>query len=204
MSGYTLYWKANSGSMVIEAALRMIGVAFEEIEVDDTFAPDFRILNPACKVPVLRLATGPVLTESAAILLALDDLFPEDRLLPAHGSAERAKAVQWLIFMSANIYPAILRHYYPQRHTTEDTSAAIGAVRRSAAHDMDRDFRQLASAIGGPLLLGDTLTITDVYAAMLANWYDPAREIPEIDALVNHVLQNEAVAKAWRHHGFRE
>jgi glutathione S-transferase len=204
MSGYTLYWKTNSGSMVVEAALRMIGVAFDKVEVADTFAPDFEALNPACKVPVLQLASGPVITESAAILLALDDLFPEDRLLPAHGSANRAKALQWLIFMSANIYPAILRHYYPERHTADDSAAAIEAVRRSAAHDMDRDFRQLACVLDGPMLLGRTMTITDVYAAMLANWFDPARQIPKIGALVNHVLDNPAVGEAWRSHGFRE
>jgi glutathione S-transferase len=53
MSGYTLYWKPGSGSMVVEAALRMIGVAFDAVEVDDTADTAFLALNPAGKVPVL-------------------------------------------------------------------------------------------------------------------------------------------------------
>jgi glutathione S-transferase len=47
------------------------------------------------------------------------------------------------------------------------------------------------------------MTITDVYAAMLADWYDPAKNTPEIKALVGRVLENPAVSDAWRHHGFR-
>jgi glutathione S-transferase len=82
MSGYTLYWKPGSGSMVVEAALRMIGVAFDAVEVDDTADTAFLALNPAGKVPVLKLACGPVIAESAAILISLDDMFPEARLLP--------------------------------------------------------------------------------------------------------------------------
>lgn len=46
------------------------------------------------------------------------------------------------------------------------------------------------------------MTITDVYAAMLADWYDPAKRLPDIGALVNRVLENPAVAEAWHNHGF--
>lgn len=202
MSGYTLYWKPGTGSMVVEAALRMIGVAFDEVQIDDTAKPEFLALNPAGKVPVLRLACGPVISESAAILLALDDMFPESRLLPPHGSPEHSSAVQWLIFMATNIYPAARRYYYPERHTADPRPEAANAIKRQAALDMDREFGQLAAAIQGPFLLGQTITVTDVYAAMLADWYDAARDLPEIAILVSNVLENTAVAEAWRHHGF--
>jgi glutathione S-transferase len=203
MSGYTLYWKPGSGSMVVEAALRMIGVAFDAVEVDDTADPAFLALNPAGKVPVLKLACGPVIAESAAILISLDDMFPEARLLPPRGRSGHVKAVQWLIFMATNIYPACLRYYYPERHTTDPAPEAAEAIRSQAALDMDRDFARLAAVVQGPFLTGQTMTITDVYAAMLADWYDPAKNTPEIKALVGRVLENPAVSDAWRHHGFR-
>jgi glutathione S-transferase len=203
MSGYTLYWKPGSGSMVVEAALRMIGVAFDAVEVDDTADTAFLALNPAGKVPVLKLACGPVIAESAAILISLDDMFPEARLLPPRGRSGHVKAVQWLIFMATNIYPACLRYYYPGRHTTDPTPQAAEAIRSQAALDMDRDFARLAAVVQGPFLTGQTMTITDVYAAMLADWYDPAKNTPEIKALVGRVLENPAVSDAWRHHGFR-
>lgn len=202
MSGYTLYWKPGTGSMVVEAALRLIGVAFDEVLIDDTAKPEFLALNPAGKVPVLSLACGPVIAESAAILLALDDMFPESRLLPPHGSPEHTNAMQWLIFMATNIYPAARRYYYSGRHTTDPSPEAANAIKQQAALDMDREFAQLAAAIQGPFLLGQTMTITDVYAAMLADWYDPAKDLPEIAILVSKVLENPAVSDAWRHHGF--
>jgi glutathione S-transferase len=203
MSGYTLYWKPGSGSMVVEAALRMIGVAFDAVEVDDTADTAFLALNPAGKVPVLKLACGPVIAESAAILISLDDMFPEARLLPPRGRSGHVKAVQWLIFMATNIYPACLRYYYPERHTADPAPEAAEAIRSQAALDMDRDFARLAAVVQGPFLTGQTMTITDVYAAMLADWYDPAKNTPEIKALVGRVLENPAVSDAWRHHGFR-
>ncbi|MEM5473879.1 glutathione S-transferase family protein [Hoeflea sp. AS60] len=206
MSGYTLYWKPGSGSMVVEAALRLIGVAFDEVRVDDAdeqARQQLLALNPAGKVPVLKLACGPVIAESAAILISLDDMFPEARLLPPRGRSGHVKAVQWLIFMATNIYPACLRYYYPERHTADPAPEAAEAIRSQAALDMDRDFAQLAAVVQGPFLTGQTMTITDVYAAMLADWYDPAKNTPEIKALVGRVLENPAVSDAWRHHEFR-
>jgi len=205
MSGYTLYWKPGTGSMVVEAALRLIGVSFDGVLVEDTCdhaRAELLVLNPAGKVPVLACASGPVIAESAAILLALDDLFPESRLLPPHGTPAHATAVQWLVFMATNIYPAALRYYYPERHTVDPSPEAAGAISQQAAYDMGRDFAQLANAVQGPFLLGQSMTITDVYAAMLADWHAPAKDLPEIALLVNGVLENKAVSDAWQHHGF--
>ncbi len=207
MSGYTLYWKPGSGSMVVEAALRLIGVAFDSVRIDATgedASPDFLALNAAGRVPVLKLASGPVIAESAAILITLDDMFPESRLLPPHGTSDHARAVQWLIFMATNIYPEALRYYYPGRHTVDERPEAAEAIRQQAALDMDRDFAQLAAAVHGPFLIGQTMTITDVYAAMLADWYDPAKELPKIGMLVSHALEDKAVSAAWRNHAFSQ
>jgi len=202
MAGYRLYWRPGTGSMVVEAALRMIGAEFERIQIDKEAAlstPRFLALNPAGKVPVLALPSGQVIAESVAILLALDETFPEARLLPQHGSPARNVAVQWLVFMTANIYPDALRFYHPERYGDATSEAAI---KLQAGRDMDRDFGQFAAAIRGPFLLGARMTITDVYAAMLADWHAPARALPKIAALTAAVLENACVAEAWRNHEF--
>lgn len=205
MSRYTLYWRPGSGSMAVEAALRLSGADFEGVRIEDEAGlrdPEFLALNPAGMIPILLLPSGQILTESAAILLALDELHPQAGLLPPRASPERRKAVQWLIFMAANIYPAARRYYYPARHTADTSEAAIKAVRARAASDMDRDFAQLMAAIDGPFLLGRTMTITDVYAAMLADWHAPATELPRIQMLISHMLENDAVSTAWSNHRF--
>ncbi len=191
--------------MVVEAALRMASVPFEGVAIADKSAllnPDFLAINPAGKIPVLVLPSGQTIAESAAILLALDDAFPQARLLPPRGSADRNTAVQWLIFMAANIYPAALRFYYPSRHTADAAPQAAEAVKAQAAKDMDRDFARFATAVEGPFLLGETMTITDVYAAMLADWHGPAMAMPQIRDMVPRMLENAAVSDAWRNHEF--
>jgi glutathione S-transferase len=161
--------------MVVEAALRMAGVPFEGVAIADKSAllnPDFLAINPAGKIPVLVLPSGQSIAESAAILLA------------------------------ANIYPAALRFYYPSRHTADAAPQAAEAIKAQAAKDMDRDFAQLATAVEGPFLLGETMTITDVYAAMLADWHGPAMAMPQIRDMVPRMLENAAVSDAWRNHEF--
>ena len=123
-------------------------------------------------MPVLALPSGQVIAESVAILLALDETFPEARLLPQHGSPARNVAVQWLVFMTANIYPDALR-FLPSR-TLWRTPHRKPPSSWQAGRDMDRRFRAIClPPIRGPFLLGARMTITDVYAAMLAELARP-------------------------------
>ncbi|NJR14015.1 MAG: glutathione S-transferase family protein [Phyllobacteriaceae bacterium] len=202
---YQLYWRAGSGSMVAEAALRMAGVAFVPRNVAakaDQQKPEFLAINPAGKIPVLVLPGGQVVFESMAIVLAIDERFPQRHLLPPILSAERATALQWLAFLACQTYPAALRFWYPQRHTADPSEAAIAAVKAQAAADLDRDFALICAALKGPFLLGDTLTIVDVYAAMIADWHDPATLLPAMQRLKAAMLAHDPVRVAWENHAF--
>ena len=205
MTSYQLYWRAGSGSMVAEAALRMTGADYALVEVPTTaeqHEAKFRAINPAGKIPVLIMPEGQIVFESMAILMALDERHKNTGLLPAYASPERATTLQWLAFMAASTYPAALRFYYPHRFTSEKTEGAIAAVKAAGATDMDADFVILAAALKTPFLLGDTMTIADVYLAMLADWHEPAMEITEMQRLKAEVLKSPAVKAAWDSHEF--
>ena len=60
-------------------------------------------IAPQRKVPALLTPQGETLTESAAILLTLDDRHPEAALLPPPGTADRAQALRWLLFISSEV-----------------------------------------------------------------------------------------------------
>ena len=202
---YKLYWRAGSGSMVAEAALRMAGVNYNLIDVPsktEQRSEAFRAINPAGKIPVLITPEGQTIIESMAILLALDERNKQARLLPDYGTVDRATALQWLAFLSASTYPAALRFYYPHRHTTGTSSEEIAAVKAAGAKSLDADFAILCAAIKGPFLLGDTMTITDVYLAMIADWHEPAMELPAIKTLKAAMLKNAAVKAAWDNHEY--
>lgn len=57
--------------------------------------PDYLAINPMGKVPALEHGDA-VITETIAILGYLAELFPEKRLIPAAGSAERGQYYRWM------------------------------------------------------------------------------------------------------------
>lgn len=205
MASYQLYWRAGSGSMVAEAALRMAAADYVLVEVPTKAEQSediFRAINPAGKIPVLITPDGQTIIESMAIVLTLDERHKQAALLPDYATGARATALQWLTFLATSTYPAALRFYYPHRYTADGTPEAIAAVKAAASSAMDADFAIITAAIKGPFLLGSTMTITDVYLAMMADWHSPAMEIAAIQSLKAAMLQNEAVKAAWHNHEF--
>ena len=202
---YQLYWRKGSATFVAEAALKMVGADYELIELPDRHdqrSPEFRAINPAGKIPVLITPDGHIIFETMAILLTLDERHKDAKLLPPLGSNERATSLQWLAFLATSSYGAALRFYYPNRFTAEETLEAIEAVKAKSVRDSDTDFASLCAALKGPFLLGSTMTITDVYLAMIADWHEPAMEMPKIKTLISSMLKNAAVKAAWDNHEY--
>jgi glutathione S-transferase len=205
MPGYKLYFRSGSGSMVIEAALRLARVDFERVDVPDRQTQklaEFRTISPTGKIPVLVTPLGETIVETMAMLIVLDERHPNAKLLPERGTPDRIVALQWLSFLAASTYPATLRYYYAIRFSTKKNDQTAKGIQDAASLALDADFAVLAPMFKGPLLLGKDLTITDVYAAMIADWHEPATKLPAMIALKNAVLQNEHVAAAWASHGY--
>jgi glutathione S-transferase len=114
---YTLYGRPNAGSLAPQMVLEEIGAPYELVWVGRTPAEieTFRRINPAGKVPSLVLDDGTAIAESAAILIHLTNAHPKAGLAPAVGSAAHARFLQWMVFLSANVYEAALRYFYPER-----------------------------------------------------------------------------------------
>lgn len=203
---YKLYWRPGSGSLIAEASLVMAGADYAGIEIpqgrEPLLAPAFRSINPMAQIPAIVSPDGSVLVETAAIQLTLDERYPQAGLLPRPGTAERATALRWLMFLATAVYPACLRAYYPERYTIDRSQDAIGAVQSAATDELDQLFSVLADAVKGPCLLGDALYVVDVYAAMLADWHPPALEMACFKALRSAVLAHPGVSAAWDRHGF--
>jgi len=66
----------------------------------------FLSLNPLGKIPVLVVNDHPI-TESAAIVKLLADMFPERQMIPSVGTVERGKHDQWLFFVLTEIESAV-------------------------------------------------------------------------------------------------
>lgn len=185
---YRLYTRPGSGGFVVEAALALANVQFDQIDVPKKDPPDpaFLDISPLNQVPVLTLPNGQSITESAAICILLAERHPQAGLAPAAGSPDRADFLRWMAFMSSVLHPAILRLYYAHRYTTD--AEGKKAVKQAAIAEMDRGFAIVDAALEErDWLVGDAMSLADIYLVMLVAWHpdvDKARaDWPNIERL---------------------
>src|SRR5579871_3340123 len=86
-------------------------------EQDSAGARDLPSHQSAGKIPVLVLPDGAVISESAAILIHLTDLYPTARLAPPRATTAHARFLQWMTFLSSTLYETALRYYYAERYS---------------------------------------------------------------------------------------
>jgi glutathione S-transferase len=202
---YTLYGRQGSGSFAVQAALEEIGAPYQRIWVGGEAADVARLraMNPTGRVPALVLPDGAVMFESAAMLIHLALAHPQSALAPQPGSSRHAAFLQWMVFLSANIYEAALRVYYPVRYSTRG-DADVDAIREQGT----ADYRAHLGIIGqglAPYVLGGDYSIADVYLYMLASWYPEDRtelhaHNPKLEAHAALVAARPAVAKVQADH----
>lgn len=133
--------------------------------------------HPEGKVPVL-IHDGTMITESAAIILYLTDLFPNSGMAPLPGSALRGEYLTWLFWYGSVMEPVL-------------TLAAAGidhpfmtANIRGVPEVTDR----IAKALGDkPYLLGDTYSAADLLLHSPYAWFEDAT--PDIPAVRDWVLR---------------
>lgn len=204
MSTVELYGCRGCGSAVVEVLLERAGVEFvyHDVEpwVPGPVIDALKAVNPLAQVPTLTLADGTIMTESAAMIVALDDGYPAARVLPESGDPRRSLALRWIVFIAGNMYPAISVGDFPERWVNSDAARAElkeGAVERLKAY-----WTMLEEAFKpAPYLLGGEMTALDVYAAMLSRWR-PGRawvdkHCRRVAAALALTEQDPLVARVW-------
>ncbi|MGB5354080.1 MAG: glutathione S-transferase family protein [Woeseia sp.] len=208
---YQLYGDIGSGSAIVEMALAEIraDVQLREVPLKENAqkARKYAAINPQRKLPCLITPDGETLTESAAILLALDDRHRDSELLPT-APEQRALAYRWLIFMAAELYPLIEIVDYPERFQPEgeDTPAARRKVLTAHMEAMwQRRFLIVERAIGGdPWFLPGGFSALDIYVSVLSRWTRPEefrkRELPKVERIAAKLAKRRRVNAVWRRH----
>ncbi|MEM7407829.1 MAG: glutathione S-transferase family protein [Pseudomonadota bacterium] len=204
---YELYGCRRSGSLIIELALAEIGVPYSVHEIDlETRAQrdaSYAAVNPQRKVPALVTPEGETLTESAAIVLTLDERHPSAGLLPAPGDRPRAEALRVLMFVATEIYPIVEINDYPERFAVHDAQAP--GVRDRAREIWRKRWRLVEEAISGnPFLQPDGVTVVDFYIAVVSRWaqQDVWRKayLPKVERLTAAVAARPVAAPIWQRH----
>lgn len=178
---YTLYGRPGSGSLAVQMALEELAVPYERVWVgaEPADVERFRKINPTGKVPALELPDGTIMFESAAMLVHLALESPETKLAPQPGTSRHAMFLQWMSFLSANVYEAALRFFYSSRYSVRGEADAA-AIREQGAADYGAHLAFVGRALN-PYVLGADYSLADAYLHMLASWF------PEKDALFARV-----------------
>jgi glutathione S-transferase len=198
-----LHYHPSDASLMPHIFLEELGVPFELKLVDRANnaqkSPQYLRLNPNGLIPVL-VDGDLVLYETPAILMHLADTHPQAALLPPIGTAERAHAYKWMVWLSNSLQAQLVLYFYAERYVDAATmpdfrarvEARIGAL-------LDQLEAQLQSS-SGPWLLGANYSAADCMAFVLCCWtrnlQRPANSLQALGAYLARMRQRPAVQRA--------
>ncbi len=151
---------------------------------------DYRKINPKGLVPAIRTDEGEVLTENAAVLQYLGELYPEAGLVP--DGFDRNLLRQWLSFISTELHTGVFHPLFiPAAGPDAKALARDEAVKR---------FSYLNDHLEGRDWLLDRFTVADAYLAVVLNWAQFVQldlaPYPNVTAFLTCAKARPSIAKA--------
>jgi len=191
-----LFFSPLACSMSSRIALYEAGSSATFVEVDaktkrTSTGLDYYTINPLGLVPALRLPSGEVLLENAAILQALAELHPQASIAPRAGFA-RSVLQQWLSFIGTELHKAFFIPLFDKTQSESSRDKVLQAGTRRLehlqAHLAEREF------------LLDAWSVADAYLTTVLNWHrstgvDLARW-PVVKAYFDRMCARPATARA--------
>lgn len=138
----------------IEARYRLVNIWTKRLIENDS---DFCAVSSKGAVPVLELANGERLTESAAVLQYIADLKPDTGLAPPRDDPDRYRLQEWLSFTGSEIHKAFL---FPTFWYKDDAAKAAARERISKSLSIAADHLSRRDH-----LVGGRFTVADAHLA---------------------------------------
>lgn len=163
MTQMTLFIFPAGCSRVTLTALEQIGATYDAVMINlmqgEHTRPEYQAINPRGKIPALHV-DGKLLSENAAILLWLNDRYPDAGLLPTPADDwERAQQLSDLFWLSSVWHPSARANKMPIRWTTGD----IAPVRERGVELMKPCVRILEERLADTDWWYGAWSILDVY-----------------------------------------
>jgi len=197
-----VYGARGSGSVAVEAALTLLGEPYEVVEITgntpEELADELGGVNPLLQVPAMTLPSGELLTESAAMLLWLADAHRQ--FAPTPDDPLRAQFLRWMVYVPAAIYSIYWVRDVPSR-LAADAEAEKVVMQRTAERIADC-WRLMDEQVNpGRYILGDAMTVLDVYVAVVSRWTPRRRRFyevaPKMGEVVRRVDADPRLADFW-------
>ena len=200
-----LYFSPGACSFVPHALLEMSGAEFEpsmvKLHKGEQNSDHYKAINPRGQVPVL-VSNGQAITQILAIVLHLDQVFPEMGFLPTEPLA-RAQALSTLAWMNNTVHPTFTHIFMPQKFTDlPEVQASLKPYNIQLFRGMLGELQALvekAASQGQAWLSGERFGPLDAYSLTLTRWGTIAgiapEEHPTLWAFVQKVAAEPAVAR---------
>jgi glutathione S-transferase len=163
MAALTFYTNPMSRGQIVRWMLEEVGEPYDTHIVDYATMHDeaYRAVNPMMKVPTL-VHRGRTITECAAIIAYLADVFPDKGLGPTDD--EKADYYRWLFFAAGPIEQAVTNHANgwdpsPERRRMFGYGTYDEALVTLADHLANNDY-----------VCGSRFTAADVYVGSQVLW----------------------------------
>jgi GST-like protein len=205
MSGtYVVHGAQGSGSTPVEATLTLLDLPYRVVEstilTSESGDPELARINPMRQVPALVLPGGELMTESAAILTWLADDHPEARLAPTMAQLARPAFLRWMSFVSSAIYALYWVRDDPSR--VADETAAQAQVKARLIDRIAECWGIMNGEVDpGRYLLGDDLTVLDLYVTVVSRWSPGRRRFyavaPKLAEVVRRVDNEPRLQTFW-------
>lgn len=162
-----LYYALGSCGLSPQIILREAGLAFDLVKVDfatkTTAEGDYLQVTPKGFVPALLLDDGEIITEGAVILQWIADQAPDLGLLPAFGTRERYRALEWINAVATDLHRGMATMFSPFIDDASKARFAEGYLRGRFAYIDDhlstRDY-----------VLGSAFCVADAYLYNVLCW----------------------------------
>jgi glutathione S-transferase len=168
------YYSPLSSSTRVHWALEELGLAYEKVKIDLTKgeqkSPDFLAINPNGKVPAL--VDGDVrMFESLAMIIHLGEKYGVEKgLWPKAGTVERADALTWSVWGTAEMLTPIVDYvlHAGDMHFSFPADKRSKVVADSALERWNACVKILDARLEGrDYMLGKMFTLVDVATASL-------------------------------------
>jgi len=202
---YVLYGAPGSGATPVHAALTLIGMPVKTVDIapwkGEAERQKLAHVNPIRQAPVLVLPSGEILTESAAILMWLAEQHPEAGLAPPVDHPLRAQYLRWMAYVPSSIYSMYWVRDEPSRLAANADAEKV--ILERTRERIAECWRLMDAQVpqGTPYLLGDRVSVLDLYVAVASRWTPGRRrfyrEAPRLAEVVRKVDADPRLVDFW-------
>ncbi|TZF90825.1 glutathione S-transferase family protein [Cognatilysobacter lacus] len=164
-----LYTLPGACSTACHISLHWSGAAFavQVVTRDEIKSDAYRAINAAGSVPVL-VDGDFALTQNAAIVGYIADLYPDARLAGDGSPRQRAEATRWLAFCNSDVHPAFIPLFGPGMFIADPSQ--FDALKVAARQRLRGLFERADAQLTGREWLAGFRSYADPYLYITLRW----------------------------------